>query len=87
MASERLVVIMDVFRKATNIMIAPVPPCVPLPFRAEREYYYVPCTLSAAGGAGGWNPEAGGGGVQPGLPVNDETQRTSSHYTLHKNLK
>lgn len=41
-------------------------------FRAEGEYNYESCWFSAAGRAGGWSPQAGGGGVQPGLPVNEE---------------
>lgn len=50
---------------------------LPFPFRAEGEFNHVPCGLFAAGGAGGWNPEAGGGGVQPGQSVNEGTPPTS----------
>ena len=44
--------------------------CVIFLCRAEGEYSYVSCWLSAAGWGGGRDPQAGGGGVQPGLPVN-----------------
>lgn len=80
-------IIKDVVRKATTVyhfltlwllLSLRVPPLL---FRAEGEYSYVPCRLSAAGRAGGWNSQTSGGGVQPGLPVNEETLCTSSHYT------
>lgn len=61
-------------------MIAPVPPCALLPFRAEGEYNYVPCRLSAAGRAGGWNSQAVGGGIQPGLPVNEQKKLCISSH-------
>lgn len=50
-------------------------------FRAEGEYNYEPRWLSAAGRAGGWSPQAIGGGLQPGLPVNEGTPFTLEFHS------